>query len=107
MRAKNTGPIIQQEITLIKVMIQLFYQKQEEQAELTVEQMLAYAQKRLEVCRFGEAKPTCQHCPVHCYQKRYQEQMKLIMRYSGPRMLVYHPVLAIKHAFRGLRRTVK
>lgn len=104
MRQKNTGPIIQQEITLIAGMIQLYYRKRGEQAKIAEGKMLAYAQKRLEVCRFGEAKPTCQHCPVHCYQRDYREQMKVIMRFSGPRIVITHPILCIKHAYRGLTR---
>ncbi len=28
----------------------------------------AYADKRLDKCVFGENKPACKQCPVHCYQ---------------------------------------
>ena len=28
----------------------------------------AYADKRLDKCVFGEEKPACKQCPVHCYQ---------------------------------------
>ena len=28
----------------------------------------AYAEKRLDKCVFGEEKPACKQCPVHCYQ---------------------------------------
>lgn len=108
MEKGKIGPIIQQEITLINVMIECYYRKHGAENDVTREQMLAYAQRRLEVCRFGEAKPTCQHCPVHCYHPRYRTQMKIIMRYSGPRMLVSHPILTLKHAYRGVtRRAVK
>ena len=34
---------------------------------------------------------------VHCYQPQMREQIRQVMRYSGPRMLLYHPVLAIWH----------
>jgi hypothetical protein len=57
----------------------------------------AYADKRLEKCVFGEDKPACKQCPVHCYQPAKREEMKLVMRWAGPRMLWRHPILTIRH----------
>lgn len=57
----------------------------------------AYARQRLEKCPFGEAKPTCVKCVVHCYKPAYREQVKVVMRYAGPRMLLRRPILAIRH----------
>ena len=34
---------------------------------------------------------------VHCYQPQMREQIRQVMRFSGPRMLLYHPVLAVWH----------
>ncbi|WP_299998529.1 nitrous oxide-stimulated promoter family protein [uncultured Cedecea sp.] len=56
-----------------------------------------YAVKRLDKCVFGEEKPACKQCPVHCYQPAKREEMKKIMRWAGPRMLWHHPILAIRH----------
>lgn len=44
-----------------------------------------------------EKKPTCNKCPIHCYKPEPKEQMRLVMRYSGPRMLLKHPILAVRH----------
>jgi hypothetical protein len=66
-------------------------------------QFLAYADVRLEHCRFGPAKPTCAKCPVHCYQRERREQARIIMRHAGPRMLWRHPVLTLRHWLDGLR----
>ena len=63
--------------------------------------LLDYATVRLDRCRFGEEKPTCAKCPVHCYQSRRREQVKEVMRYAGPRMLWEHPILAIRHWLDG------
>ncbi len=63
-----------------------------------------YAEVRLDKCPYGEAKPTCSNCPVHCYKPDYREQAKAIMRYAGPRMLLRHPVLTIAHYIDGLRK---
>jgi len=68
------------------------------------QQFLAYARLRLERCRFGEAKPTCANCPVHCYQRDRREQARVIMRYAGPRMLWEHPVLSLRHWLDGFRQ---
>jgi hypothetical protein len=65
---------------------------------------LDYAEVRLEKCPYGEDKPTCANCPVHCYKKDYREQARQIMRYAGPRMLLRHPVLTISHYIDGRRR---
>lgn len=56
-----------------------------------------YAVKRLDKCVFGEDKPACKQCPIHCYQPVKREEMKQIMRWAGPRMLWNHPILAILH----------
>ncbi|MGR5078892.1 nitrous oxide-stimulated promoter family protein [Photobacterium swingsii] len=58
---------------------------------------LSYAKMRLDRCPYGEAKPTCKQCPIHCYKKEYKNRSQIIMRYSGPRMLYKHPILAIRH----------
>ena len=42
--------------------------------------LFTYAQKRLDKCVFGEEKPACKQCPVHCYQPAKREEMKQIIR---------------------------
>ena len=56
-----------------------------------------YAAVRLERCHFGSEKPTCVKCPVHCYQPARREQVRVVMRYAGPRMLWQHPILSLRH----------
>ena len=63
-----------------------------------------YAEVRLDKCPFGQDKPTCSNCPIHCYKPAQREQVKRIMRYAGPRMLLRHPLLAITHKLDGLRK---
>lgn len=65
---------------------------------------LDYADTRLHKCPYGEEKPTCANCPVHCYKPAQREQARTIMRYAGPRMLLRHPLLAIAHQLDGLRK---
>ena len=58
---------------------------------------LDFARFRLVKCPYGDIKPTCRKCPVHCYKPERKEQARIIMRYAGPRMLLPHPILAIRH----------
>lgn len=65
--------------------------------------LLDYAHRRLEHCKFGEDKPSCTRCPVHCYKPAMREQIRQVMRYSGPRMLLHDPIMAIRHLWDFLR----
>ena len=64
---------------------------------LGCEGLLEYASYRLFKCPYGEEKPTCKKCPIHCYTRDKREQMHEVMRFAGSRMLLRHPVLAIRH----------
>ena len=68
------------------------------------QQFLVYAGMRLERCRFGLEKPSCAKCPVHCYQRERREQVRVIMRHAGPRMLWEHPVMSLRHWLDGFRK---
>jgi hypothetical protein len=59
--------------------------------------LMTYAAKRLAVCTFGEEKPVCAKCQVHCYGKVMREKVRDVMRYAGPRMIWRHPWLALMH----------
>lgn len=64
---------------------------------------IAYANEKLDRCPYGQNKPTCNKCPIHCYKNEQRQQAKTIMLYAGPRMLFMHPILAIKHLLCGKR----
>lgn len=59
--------------------------------------LLEYALGRLSRCPHGEGKPTCRRCNVHCYSHSRRKEIAAVMRYSGPRMLFYHPLTALRH----------
>jgi hypothetical protein len=65
---------------------------------------LAYAERRLEKCPYGPAKPTCAKCPVHCYKPEPRALASTIMRYAGPRMALQHPWLSLVHLLDKARR---
>lgn len=60
--------------------------------------LLAYAHERLDNCRFGDAKPTCRNCPVHCYKPSMREKIRKVMRFSGPRLMIRSPTEWIRHS---------
>lgn len=65
--------------------------------------LLDYAVLRTEKCPFMETKTFCSACKVHCYSKNMQERIRDVMRYAGPRMLLVHPVLALRHIWVTIR----
>ena len=59
--------------------------------------LAAYARKRSEKCPFMETKTFCSNCRVHCYRPEMREKIRAVMRFSGPRMMLCHPVPALHH----------
>ena len=59
--------------------------------------LMEYSHRRLDSCKFGEKKPACKRCPIHCYKPEMREKIRAIMRWAGPRMIIYNPVAAIRH----------
>ena len=100
-------PRLVREWKTIEAMIRCYCRKKHQSADALCSECQAlsdYAHLRLERCRFGAEKPTCAHCPVHCYQHGRREQVKIVMRYAGPRMLWEHPILSLRHWLDGYRK---
>ena len=66
-----------------------------------------YAWQRVDHCPFMENKTFCSNCRVHCYKPEMREKIREVMRFSGPRMLLYHPLLAIFHLVLTLKEKRK
>lgn len=92
-KSKNIEAKRKQEKQLVAFMIDLYAKKNDCDAE----DLKHYAFSRIDKCPFMENKTFCSTCKIHCYQKEYREQIKAVMKYSGPRMLLYKPTWAIKH----------
>ena len=95
---------ITEEKKVVEMMVRMYCRHKEGNIELCSDcaKVLDYANNRLSLCRFGNNKPTCRKCPVHCYNKEMRERIRAIMRWSGPRMLLYHPVEAVRHLKREI-----
>ncbi len=67
----------------------------------------AYARRRSDHCPFMETKTFCNNCKVHCYKPEMREKIRMVMRFSGPRMIFYHPILAIRHLIESKKEARK
>ncbi len=61
-----------------------------------------YSLLRLEKCVFENDKRACSECKVHCYRTEMRENIRKVMRYSGPRMLYAFPIHYTKHYLQKL-----
>ncbi len=68
--------------------------------------LLSYAEMRLDRCPYGEQKPTCNQCPIHCYKPEPKQKMQQVMRYAGPRMLLPHPLLSLRHLLKQRKKAL-
>lgn len=93
---------VEQEKQVVEAMIKVYCRRKHHSKTLCpeCEALYNYANKRLSCCRHGENKSFCSACPTHCYAPKYKEEIKKVMRYSGPWMLIYHPIMAIKHVLK-------
>jgi superfamily II helicase len=83
----------------LEAMMQMYCRHHHRGEHLCAEctQLAEYSQRRLERCVFGDEKPTCANCVVHCYKADMRERIRVMMRWAGPRMLFRHPILAFMH----------
>ena len=97
-RRKRESAVVQ---SMIMMYCKAHHHTQDKLCEDCME-LSAYAEKRLLSCMFGEVKPVCKECPVHCYSPKMRAQMKLVMQWAGPRMLFRRPLFAIVHMIDNL-----
>ena len=83
----------------VTTMIKIYCKGKHGSEELCDEcnELARYAEQRVKNCKFGEKKPVCAKCTIHCYKPEMREKIKDVMRYSGPGM-IKHPIMLLKHA---------
>ncbi len=98
---QQLSPRLEREYKTIQAMVEIYCSKhhQTEKKEICNEcaELIKYARKKLEKCPFQENKSTCGKCTVHCYKKDMKEKVVAIMRYSSPKMIRKHPIMAFQH----------
>lgn len=87
---------------IVDHMISLYCRKKHKNKTLCddCEALKNYATERLSKCPFGDEKGACKDCKVHCYNKDMRERIREVMRFSGPRMFIYHPLECVKYIMR-------
>lgn len=109
----KTHPRILREKKTLNAMIKLYCKKKHEQVNRSGElcsecqELWDYANARLDKCTYQGDKPTCAKCPIHCYKKSKRTKIQQVMRFSGPRMLGRHPILAIRHLMDSRKKVKK
>ncbi len=95
------------EINTIRLMVHLYCRKKHGTAGgfcPGCTELLEYAEERIRNCRYLPDKPTCRQCPVHCFRKEMRERIAIVMRFAGPRMSLYHPMEAVMHWLREMKK---
>jgi len=90
----------EREKQMVTQMITLYCKKNHHTKETLCpdcEALTQYACQRSDKCPFMETKTFCSNCKVHCYKPEMREKIRLVMRFSGPRMIFHHPVAAVRH----------
>lgn len=90
---------IEREKKTVSLMIRIFCKKHEGNFSLCAacQELEKYAHERLDRCKYGDKKTSCRRCPTHCYKPLMKQKICKVMRFSGPRMLIYAPAEAIRH----------
>ena len=83
----------EREKRIVTQMIELYCRKKHGGREICPE----YARQRSDRCPFMENKTFCSNCKMHCYKPQMRQKIKEVMRFSGPRMMFYHPISAFRH----------
>ena len=103
---KNIQAKREKEKEVVSLMIRLYCQKNHGTRKglcPDCEDPERYARARSDKCPFMENKTFCSNCKVHCYKPEMREKIRTVMRFSGPRMIFYHPVMAIRHVMESKR----
>ena len=95
----DTNSKREQEKKTVSLMIALYCRRNHGGKTLCAEcaALEEYAHRRSDNCPFMETKTFCSNCKVHCYKPDMREKIRAVMRFSGPRMIFYHPVMAVRH----------
>jgi len=89
---------LKNEINTVELMIRIYCKKKHKKNLCgKCNRLLTYSIERLEKCQFGDKKPVCSKCKVHCFKPEMREKIKEVMRFSGPKMIFRHPVYALQH----------
>ena len=101
MKAAKIARKLQHEKKILLDMISLYCRKVHHTQDLCDEcrALAEYAIRRTELCPYMAKKSFCSQCKIHCYKPQMRERIREVMRFSGPRMILYHPIAAVRHLY--------
>lgn len=94
------------DLSTVEFMIRLYCRKKHRSKDGLCEEcreLYEYVGQRRMHCPFGDKKTFCSNCKIQCYKPSMKEKIRVVMKYSGPRLLFYNPKLVLAH----VRETVK
>ncbi len=97
---KNVESKREKEKRTVALMISIYCRKKHNTRSGLCDQCKAlneYAMLRSDKCPFMETKTFCSNCKVHCYKPEMRKKIRAVMRFSGPRMIFHHPIMAVSH----------
>lgn len=96
---------IEREIKTVGIMIDMYCRRHHggEKPCDGCRELYSYARRRSLQCPFGEEKTACGKCPIHCYRPEMKVRIREVMKFSGPRMVHSHPILAMRHLWMARR----
>lgn len=102
-------PQIEYEKHIVGLMIELYCRKMHNTSKNNLcpecASLKSFCHLKLLKCPFGDNKGACSDCEIHCYKNTPErENIRLIMRYSGPRMMFYYPKDSLIHIFKKKRK---
>jgi hypothetical protein len=97
---------IEREIKTVGIMIDLYCRRHHGGGKRCDDchNLYSYARQRSLKCPFGEEKPACGKCRVHCYRQEMKTAIREVMKFSGPKMVHSHPILAMQHLWMTTRK---
>ena len=100
----------QQEKEMVTLMIKLYCKKKHRSKTSlcsSCQSLYEYAMLRSSNCPFMETKKFCSCCKVHCYKPGMREKIREVMRFSGPRLIFYHPIMAVRHIVESVKNEIR
>lgn len=102
----KSSPLLSREAETIEEMTRMFCRRAHGSEDLCPKcrEFLYYALARLGRCPYGENKPVCGRCPIHCYKPAQRSFAKEVMKYSGPRLFLKKPAPAFMHLLHAFKK---
>ena len=90
---------IEKQKEVVSLMIKLYCNENHSSNKLCscCEELQGYAYNRIDNCRHGDNKTSCAKCLTPCYKTDMRTKIKEVMRFSGPRLMIYRPNEFLRH----------